>query len=60
MLVLAFSVLFVWYSRNTGAEHWYVVWGPFLMAGGALLLGAPVYLSTRSRMTQPDTVPPYH
>ena len=35
---LVFSILFVWYSRNTGQEHWYVVWGPFLMAGGALLL----------------------
>lgn len=59
VLAVVFSILFVWYSRNTGAEHWYVVWGPFLMAGGALLLGVPVYLSVRSRMTQPDPAPPY-
>jgi APA family basic amino acid/polyamine antiporter len=56
-LALAFSILFIWYSRNTGAEHWYVVWGPFLMAGAALLLGLPVYLSMRARMTAPSRVP---
>jgi basic amino acid/polyamine antiporter, APA family len=56
---LAFSILFIWYSRNTGQEHWYVVWGPFLMAGVAFLLGIPVYLSTRSRMTEPPPVPAY-
>ena len=49
VLALFFSILFVWYSRNTGQEHWYVVWGPFLMAGTALLLGLPVYLSMRRR-----------
>jgi APA family basic amino acid/polyamine antiporter len=32
IVALVFSILFVWYSRNTGQEHWYVVWGPFLMA----------------------------
>jgi APA family basic amino acid/polyamine antiporter len=57
---LIFSILFIWYSRNTGQEHWYVVWGPFLMAGAAFLIGIPVYLSTRSRMTQPPPVPAYH
>jgi len=56
---LIFSILFIWYSRNTGQEHWYVVWGPFLMAGAAFLVGIPVYLSTRSRMTQPPPVPAY-
>ena len=59
IVALIFSVLFVWYSRNTGQEHWYVVWGPFLMAGAALLLGIPVYLSMRSRMAAPPPVPPY-
>jgi APA family basic amino acid/polyamine antiporter len=59
VLALLFSVLFVWYSRNTGQEHWYQVWGPFLMAGAALLLGIPVYLSMRSRMASPPPVPPY-
>ena len=46
-------------QSNTGQEHWYVVWGPFLMAGGALLLGVPVYLSMRSRMAEPPPAPPY-
>ena len=59
VVALIFSILFVWYSRNTGQDHWYVVWGPFLMAGAALLLGIPVYLSMRSRMAGPPPVPPY-
>jgi APA family basic amino acid/polyamine antiporter len=58
VLSLVFSILFVWYSRNTGQEDWYVVWGPFLMAGGAMVLGLPVYLSMRSRMAQPPPGPP--
>ena len=60
VVALVFSILFVWYSRNTGQEHWYVVWGPFLMAGAAFLIGIPVYLATRDRMTEPQPVPPYH
>jgi basic amino acid/polyamine antiporter, APA family len=59
VLALVFSILFIWYSRNTGQEHWYVVWGPFLMAGVAFVAGIPVYLSTRSRMTAPPPVPAY-
>jgi basic amino acid/polyamine antiporter, APA family len=59
VISLVFSVLFIWYSRNTGEENWYVVWGPFLMAGAALLLGIPVYLAMRTRMTEPPPVPPY-
>jgi APA family basic amino acid/polyamine antiporter len=47
VLSLVFSILFVWYSRNTGDDRWYVVWGPFLMAGGAFLLGVPVFLAVR-------------
>lgn len=43
---LVLSVAFVWYSRNSDAA-WYVVWGPFLMAGGAALAGIPVYLTRR-------------
>jgi basic amino acid/polyamine antiporter, APA family len=57
VLALAFSILFVSYSRNSGAEHWYVVWGPFLMAGAAFLLGLPVFLSMRGRMAEPAPVP---
>jgi APA family basic amino acid/polyamine antiporter len=55
---LVMSLAFVWYSRNSGAE-WYVVWGPFLMAGGAAALGIPVYLSQRATMTEPAPVPEY-
>ena len=43
---LVFSVLFIWYSRNTGHSFW-VYWAPFFLAGGALLLGIPVYLGQR-------------
>jgi APA family basic amino acid/polyamine antiporter len=56
---LVFSILFIWYSRNTGQENWYEVWGPFLMAGVALLIGIPVYLSMRAKMTAPPPVPSY-
>jgi APA family basic amino acid/polyamine antiporter len=59
-VALIFSILFIWYSRNTGQENWYEVWGPFLMAGVALLIGIPVYLRMRTRMTAPPPVPPYH
>jgi APA family basic amino acid/polyamine antiporter len=55
---LVLSVAFVYYSRNTG-DSWYVVWGPFLMAGGASLLGIPVYLRMRGSMTAPEPVPAY-
>jgi APA family basic amino acid/polyamine antiporter len=55
---LVMSLAFVWYSRNSGAD-WYIVWGPFLMAGGAAALGIPVYLAQRGRMTEPPPVPAY-
>jgi basic amino acid/polyamine antiporter, APA family len=55
---LVFSILFIWYSRNTGNDFW-VYWAPFFLAGGALLLGIPVYLSQRNKMSQPLEVPPY-
>ena len=42
VLSLVFSILFIWYSRNTGHDF-FVYWAPFLMAGAALLLGIPVY-----------------
>ena len=57
-LSVVFSVLFIWYSRNTGHDFW-VYWAPFFMAGGALLLGIPVYRSMHGKMTEPDPVPPY-
>jgi basic amino acid/polyamine antiporter, APA family len=55
---LAFSILFIWYSRNTGNSFW-VYWAPFYMAGGALLLGIPVYAAQRGKMTEPEPVPAY-
>ncbi len=57
-VALVMSLAFVWYSRNSG-ESWYVVWGPFLMAGGAAVLGIPVYLFQRGSMTEPAPVPDY-
>jgi basic amino acid/polyamine antiporter, APA family len=53
-----FSILFIVYSRNTGHSFW-VYWAPFFLAGGALLLGVPVYRSQRAHMTEPMSVPPY-
>jgi APA family basic amino acid/polyamine antiporter len=58
VLSVVFSILFIWYSRNTGNDFW-VYWAPFFMAGGALLLGVPIYRMQRSRMTEPAPVPPY-
>ena len=58
LVALVMSLAFVWYSRNSG-EDWYVVWGPFLMAGGAALLGVPVYLSQRASMAAIPAVPDY-
>jgi APA family basic amino acid/polyamine antiporter len=55
---VVFSVLFIWYSRNTGHDFW-VYWAPFFMAGGALLLGIPVYRSMRRKMTEPGPTPDY-
>ena len=57
-LALVFSILFIFYSRNTGQPP-LVYWAPFLMAGAALLLGIPVYRSQRQHLTQPEPVPPY-
>jgi APA family basic amino acid/polyamine antiporter len=59
VVALIFSILFIWYSRNTGQQHWYEVWGPFLMAGAAMLVGIPVYVRMRTRMTAAPAVPPW-
>jgi APA family basic amino acid/polyamine antiporter len=58
VLALIFSVLFIVYSRNTGHSFW-VYWAPFLLAGGALLLGIPVYAAQRGKMAEPGPVPAY-
>jgi APA family basic amino acid/polyamine antiporter len=58
VLSLVFSILFIWYSRNTGHSFW-VYWAPFFLAAVAMLLGIPVYLAQRRHMAQPPPVPPY-
>jgi APA family basic amino acid/polyamine antiporter len=56
VVALVMSIGFIYWSRNSDAS-WYVVWGPFLMAGGASVLGIPVYLSMRQSMTTPEPAP---
>jgi APA family basic amino acid/polyamine antiporter len=58
VLALVFSILFIVYSRNTG-HSFFTYWAPFLLAGGALLLGIPVYAAQRGKMTEPQPVPEY-
>jgi basic amino acid/polyamine antiporter, APA family len=58
VLALVFSILFIWYSRNTGNSFW-VYWAPFILAAAALLLGIPVYLSQRRHLAAPPAMPPY-
>jgi APA family basic amino acid/polyamine antiporter len=58
VVALVFSVLFIWYSRNTGHSFW-LYWAPFFLAAAAMLLGIPVYNKQRRHMTKPDPVPPY-
>jgi APA family basic amino acid/polyamine antiporter len=55
---LIFSILFIVYSRNTGNSFW-IYWAPFILAGGALLLGIPVYKAQQRSMAEPEPVPPY-
>jgi APA family basic amino acid/polyamine antiporter len=59
VLALVFSILFIWYSRNTGADSAWTYWSPFILAGVALLLGIPVYSAQRRHLTSPEPVPPY-
>jgi APA family basic amino acid/polyamine antiporter len=59
VIALVFSVLFILYSRNTGEESAFKVYLPFIFAGVAFLLGIPVYLAQRTRMTEPPPVPAY-
>jgi APA family basic amino acid/polyamine antiporter len=58
VVALVFSILFIYYSRNTGASG-FQYWAPFVLAGVALLLGIPVYFAQRNKMTQPEPVPEY-
>lgn len=58
VLSLVFSVLFIWYSRNTGNGFW-VYWAPFYLSAIAMLLGIPVYKAQKGKMTTPEPVPEY-
>ncbi len=58
VLALAFSVLFMWHSRNTGCSFW-VYREPFMLAGAALLLGIPVYKRQRPYMREQAPMPPH-
>jgi basic amino acid/polyamine antiporter, APA family len=58
VLAVVFSILFIWYSRNTGNSFW-IYWAPFFLAAVAMLLGVPVYKKQRDQMTEPAPVPPY-
>jgi basic amino acid/polyamine antiporter, APA family len=58
VLALVFSLLFIWYSRNTSESSW-LYWAPYAMAAAALALGLPVYRAQRGRMATPGDVPPY-
>ena len=57
-VALIFSLLFIYYSRNTSESGW-LYWAPYLMTGGSLLFGIPVYRAQRHRWTSPDEVPAY-
>jgi basic amino acid/polyamine antiporter, APA family len=72
VLAIVFSILFIVYSRNTGAQgqrsigqifghDWgsWAEWMPFVLSGVALLLGIPVYRRQKKHMTEPGPVPPY-
>jgi basic amino acid/polyamine antiporter, APA family len=57
-LVVVFSALFIWYSRDTGHGFW-VYWAPFFLTVGAFALGVPVYRAQRRAMIAPGAIPPY-
>jgi APA family basic amino acid/polyamine antiporter len=59
VVALVFSILFIWYSRNTGASNAWSYWAPFILAGIAILLGLPVYRARRGHMSEPEPVPAY-
>src|SRR5262245_35171168 len=58
VVALVFSILFIYYSRNTGASG-FQYWAPFVLAAVALVLGIPAYFAQRGKMTQPEAVPEY-
>jgi APA family basic amino acid/polyamine antiporter len=59
VVAVVFSILFIWYSRNTGEAEAWKVWLPFIFCGVAFALGIPVYLAQRGRVAEPGPVPAY-
>jgi basic amino acid/polyamine antiporter, APA family len=57
VVAVVFTMLFIWYSHNTGEAAVWKVWPPFIFGGLAFLLGIPVYLAQRARMAAPQPVP---
>lgn len=55
-VALVFSTLFVVYSRDTEASG-FATYRPFVYLVVVLLVGVPVYLSSRARMTPPPQPP---
>ena len=41
VVAVVFSVLFIWFSRNTGEEAAWKVWLPFIFCGAAFLARDP-------------------
>ena len=54
VLALLFSLLFIWYSRNTSESAW-LYWAPYLMAAAAFALGIPVYKASAGGWPPPAT-----
>ena len=47
-LVVVFSALFIWYSRDTGHGFW-IYWAPFFLTLVAFAVGVPVYRRSAGR-----------
>jgi basic amino acid/polyamine antiporter, APA family len=57
VIAVIVSVLFIVYSRDTEASG-FAAYLPFVYLIGALIIGVPVYLTNRARMTEPSGAPP--
>jgi APA family basic amino acid/polyamine antiporter len=58
VIALAFSLLFIWYSRVPGGSF-RERYAAFILAGAALVLGIPVFRAMKKHMSEPEPVPPY-
>jgi APA family basic amino acid/polyamine antiporter len=58
VIALAFSLLFIWYSRVPGGSV-RERYAAFILAGAALVLGIPVFRAMKKHMSEPEPVPPY-